>query len=86
MRRVLRFLEVDDRIPLGALEANPTVRVRSQRLHELTQSVSLGRGPLSRTVKAAIKTLTSRRLRRRALTATRAARGLRRHAPHLTPL
>ncbi len=71
IRRVQRFLGVDDDVPLQASEANRSVRVRSQRVHELTQSVSLGRGPLSRGAKAAIKTFTSRRLRRRALTATR---------------
>ncbi len=71
VRRVQRFLDVDDTVSLGALEANRSVRVRSQRLHELTQSVSLGRGPLSRGAKAAIKSVTPRGLRRRALTATR---------------
>ena len=32
---MLRFLEVDDTVPIEPVEANPTVRVRSQRLHEL---------------------------------------------------
>ena len=40
------------------VEANPTVRARSQRLHELVHAVSVGRGPASRAVKA-----TSRRSR-----------------------
>ena len=35
VRRVLRFLGVDDRVALDVMEANPTVHVRSQRLHEL---------------------------------------------------
>jgi hypothetical protein len=66
VRRVLRFLDVDDRVPLEAIEANPTVRARSQRLNELVHAVSVGRGPLSLTVKGAIKALTPTRLRRRA--------------------
>jgi len=71
VRRVLRFLEVDDTYPLEVTRANPTVRVRSQRLNELLRSVYMGRGPSSRAVKAAVKVLTSRRVRRAALQATR---------------
>jgi Sulfotransferase family len=71
VRTVLRFLDVDDEIPVQAIEANPTVRVRSQRLHELVHEVSLGRGPVSRTAKAGIKALTPTRLRREALRAAR---------------
>ncbi len=66
VRQVLRFLDVDDQVPLEAIEANPTVRARSQRLNELVHAVSVGRGPLSLTVKGAIKALTPTRLRRRA--------------------
>ncbi len=71
VRRVLRFLDVDDTVAVQAIEANPTVRVRSQRLHELVHEVSLGRGPVARTAKAGIKALTPRRLRHEALRATR---------------
>jgi hypothetical protein len=67
VRRVLRFLEVDDTVPVQAIEANPAVRVRSRRLHELVHEVSLGRGGFSRGVKAGIKALVPRRLRRGAL-------------------
>ena len=56
--RVLRFLEVDGAAPIEAIDANPTVRPRSQRLHGLVHAVSVGRGPASRTVKAAVKALT----------------------------
>jgi Sulfotransferase domain len=66
VRQVLRFLDVDDKVPLEAIEANPTVRARSQRLNELVHAVSVGRGPLSLTVKGAIKALTPTRLRRNA--------------------
>lgn len=67
MRRVLRFLEVDDTAPVEVIEANPSVAVRSQRLHELVHAVSVGRGPVSQAVKATIKALTPIAMRRGAL-------------------
>lgn len=67
LRQVLRFLDVDDSVAIDAVEANPSVRARSQFLHELVHAVSVGRGPLSRTLKRSIKALTPRRLRRGAL-------------------
>ena len=71
VRKVLRFLEVDDTLPIETIEANPSVRVRSQRLHKLAHEVSLGRGPISRAAKTGIKALTSRQMRRHALQVTR---------------
>src|ERR1035437_1135837 len=65
-RRVLRFLDVDEEVPVAATEANPSVRVRSQPLHHLVQSVSDGRGPASRAVKASVRPLPPRALRPRA--------------------
>jgi len=69
VRTVLRFLEIDDVSSVQAMEVNPTVRVRSQRLHHLVHAVSVGRGPVSLAVKATVKTLTPRQLRRDALLA-----------------
>jgi hypothetical protein len=66
VRRVLRFLDVDDTAPIEAVEANPTVRARSQRLNELLHAVSVGHGPLSLAVKGTVKALTPTGLRRRA--------------------
>jgi Sulfotransferase family len=66
-REVLRFLEVDDTVALEATEANPTVRVRSQRAQKLVRAISVGQGPASRTVKRTLKAVTSQRLRRRAM-------------------
>jgi hypothetical protein len=71
VRRVLRFLEVDDEAPIEVVEANPTVRVRSPRMHELLRSLYLGRGPAPGAAKAAIKALTPQRLRHTAQTAVR---------------
>jgi ATP-binding cassette, subfamily B, bacterial len=67
VRRVMRFLEVDDSLPIETLDANPTVSVRSRRLHELTHAVSVGHGPLSRAAKTSVKVLTPQGLRRGAL-------------------
>jgi hypothetical protein len=69
VRQVLRFLDVDDERPLELIEANPTVRVRSQRAYDLLRSLYLGRGPLARFAKPAIKLLTPKRVRREASTA-----------------
>ena len=70
VRRVLRFLEVDDAAPIELSRANPTVRARSQRLHELVHAVGVGTGPVSRTVKATVKAFTPGGPRRRAYYAT----------------
>jgi hypothetical protein len=70
MRSVLRFLDVDDSIPIKATHANPTVRARSQRLHELVHAIGVGRGPVSQGVKRALKAVMPARLRRKAVHAT----------------
>ncbi len=67
VRAVLRFLGVDDTRPIEMTTANPTVRMRSQQLDGLVNTVSVGRGPVSRVTKAAVKALTPRGLRRGAL-------------------
>ena len=68
---VLQFLGVDDTSPLEVTDANATIRVRSQRLDELVEAVSVGTGPVSRAVKAGVKAITPTRLRDAALQATR---------------
>jgi hypothetical protein len=64
VRKVLRFLEVDDEQPVEVLDANPTVGLRSQQLDDMVHAVSVGRGPVSRAAKAAVKATTPRTLRR----------------------
>ncbi len=67
VRELLRFVGADEAHPIAPVQANPTVQVRSQRLHELVHAVSVGRGPVSRAVKGAVKAVSPRRLRRGAL-------------------
>jgi len=71
VRRVLRFLDVDDTVAIEVMQANPTVRVRSPRMYELVRSLYLGEGRVGRAAKAAIKALMPRRLRRKAHTTVR---------------
>ncbi|HXA54036.1 MAG TPA: sulfotransferase [Solirubrobacteraceae bacterium] len=81
VREVLRFLGVDHAASIQLQHANPTVRVRSPRLHELVHAVSVGRTPFARYARAPLK-LAPRRLRRGAL---RAARRRFVYAPPLAP-
>jgi hypothetical protein len=67
VRRVLRFLDVDDTLPIELAEANPTVRMRSVRLARLLLALRTGRGPLARAVNAPIRALVPERLRSGAL-------------------
>jgi hypothetical protein len=57
VRKVWRFLEVDDSHPVLTTEANPTVRVRSRRLHSVAHALAAGDAPLSRAVQAAASSL-----------------------------
>jgi Sulfotransferase family len=65
LRRVLRFLDVDDAHPLRLLERNPTVTVRSVHLDDFRRSLRSGSTPALRIVRDAGKALTTRRLRER---------------------
>jgi len=64
MRRLMRFLEVDDIHPVEVVEANPTVGVRSVRFDELRRSLRAGRGPGLRALRNLGKALTTHRLRK----------------------
>ena len=71
VRAVLRLLDVDETVPLDIIDVNRTNRsMRSQRLDDLVHALSVGRGPASRLAKAAIKTITPKKLRRDALFVT----------------
>jgi Sulfotransferase domain len=71
VREVLRFLKVDDAGSIEPVQVNSTVQARSQRLSGMLHAVSVGRGPVSLTVKAGIKALTPAQLRRDVLGAAR---------------
>ena len=71
VRRVLRFLDLDDTAPVAVREANPTVGVRAQRLHRLVHSVASGRSPVARAVQASARALTPRALSRDSAVAIR---------------
>jgi hypothetical protein len=51
VKRVLRFLEVDDSVPIEVFDANPSVSVRSLRLDAAVRAMYAGSGPLARAVK-----------------------------------
>ena len=78
VRKVLRFLEVDDSLPIEPVEANPSFSVRSPQLNEMVRSVYVGRGPLSRGVKAGVRSITSRSMRDAAVAADSAPCHVRR--------
>jgi hypothetical protein len=80
VRSVFRFLDVDDRAPVAAQDANPTrQRIRSQLVDDMVNVVSVGRGAPARALKAGIKALTTDELRSGALRVTR------RHVIHGKP-
>jgi hypothetical protein len=53
LRRVQRFLSVDDTVPIELIEANASVRVRSLRMDDAVNSLRADRGAVARTVRAA---------------------------------
>jgi hypothetical protein len=68
VRQVLRFLEVDEDAGLEVVNANATTStVRSYQVKDLMNAVSTGRNPIARPVKATLKALTTRQLRRGAI-------------------
>jgi hypothetical protein len=62
VRKVLRFLGVDDTLELPVLEVNRSVRVRSQRLHRLVHTFAMSQTPLVRASRSAVKALTPKRI------------------------
>jgi hypothetical protein len=66
-RKVLRFLDVDETVPAQATHANPSIAIRSPRLHGMVRSVRVGSGPLAAVAKATVRGLTSSSVRREVL-------------------
>jgi hypothetical protein len=67
VRKVWRFLGLDDSVPIDTVEVNPAVSLRSPRLYEMARAVYMGRDPGARAVKRVIKGLTPQRVRHDAL-------------------
>jgi len=68
VRRILRFLDVDDELPIDVRNVNVTrSAVRSWRVKDLLRSLTMGRGSIARAAKTTVKALTTRRLRRGAV-------------------
>jgi hypothetical protein len=65
VRRVLRFLEVDETVPVEVMDVNPSVSVRSARLDELSRAALFGHGPVWGGMRAGVRALTPRQLRPR---------------------
>ncbi len=63
VKRVLKFLDVDDSVGLSAIEANPTIEVRSERVDRFRQALHAGSGPVLGAVKSTGKALTTARMR-----------------------
>jgi hypothetical protein len=66
-RQIMRFLGVDDSVVIKAVEANPTVRVRAERLHDVKRALQSAQGPVSRAAKRRGSALISRSMRRTVL-------------------
>jgi hypothetical protein len=72
VRRVLRFLDVDEQHPIEEIHVKQTTRtMRSQQLDDALHSVTLGRSPVARAARATVKALAPRELRRGTFTALR---------------
>jgi Sulfotransferase family len=67
VRRILSFLGVDDTHPVPAIEANPTIGVRSVQLDTLKHELRSGSSPALRAARLTLKALTTRGLRKRML-------------------
>jgi len=66
LRDVLRFLGVDEDVPIEFGESNPTVRMRSKRVDGMVQAMDRGSTPAGRAVKSAVRAIAPRTVRRRA--------------------
>jgi hypothetical protein len=79
VRRVLRFIGVDDSQPVAVVEVNRAVSVRSPRLDTTVRAMHGGSGPLSRAARASLRALTPGPVRRGA------SRAIRRHVVYSDP-
>jgi hypothetical protein len=71
LKSVLRFLRVADDVQMTRIVNNPTVRVRSVRLHQAVKAVTMGRGELGQIVNRGVKRVTTKAARDRLLEVVR---------------
>jgi Sulfotransferase domain len=71
MRKILRFIGVDDTASVEVFDAHPSVRVRSQTAHGMLRATVMGRGRAGRFANAALKSVSSRPIRQKAFMFTR---------------
>jgi hypothetical protein len=71
LRKIQRFLQIDHTQPIATTDANPSVRVRAQRLHELIHTVAEGQGPVTRAVRSAVSAAAPRAISRQSAVAIR---------------
>jgi hypothetical protein len=64
IRRVLKFLDVDDTVELAPADVNPTIAIRSRRLDHLRLEMVKGRTPLFRALRTVGLAATSKRVRK----------------------
>jgi hypothetical protein len=66
LRKIFRFLHVDDTVSFSTAEVNRSTRVRAKRIMKLMDAASEGRGTGFATFKTAAETITTQRVRRAA--------------------
>ena len=71
VRRLLRFLDLDDEVPIRTRESNASVEVRAPRLHGAMRTLMVSDAPGARAARSTAKALTPVRARQRALRAVR---------------
>jgi hypothetical protein len=64
VRTVQRFLGIDDSLPIEPVEANPSVRVRSEQVRGAVRAAYRAQDPASKMVKGTLKAITPVGLRR----------------------
>jgi Sulfotransferase family len=71
VRSVLRFLQVDEHVPIHARESNESVQVQAPRLHGLLRKLTIAEQPAFRAANRSLKAITPKGLRQHALSTVR---------------
>ncbi len=64
VRRIWRFLGVDENVSLDPRQANPSIRVRAQPLHRFVHALAAGSGPIPHAAQASVRALAPRGMSR----------------------